>query len=705
MPQEKAATGFKNFFRIIRQSIRLKLMFSLGIFTLFILLVIGAYSLQNSTATLRDAMVRELLGKVEQESVLVLNLLKTVESDLMFLTQTPPIQGMIRASQNLNIDPLDGSSTAVWKSRLETIFENFALHKKHYRQIRFIGKDGHEQVRVDFQDGVVKTTPPERLQDKSKSGYFSKTASLEKHEFYISPLELNMEQGVIERPFLPVIRYATPVYDHENQFAGIVILNVFGEFLREILNKDNQHVSYLVNKDGYFLAHPDPAKEWGFALKHEHRIQNDFPEEAGTLLSGKPGFLEREDRLSVFFPLQVSSRFGVEWTFIVDANSDQIFLPIQSFQFGLMGVAGAILILSLLGAYFLAEKFTLPIRKAVEITNQLSQGDLSISIDVKSIDEIGQLLMAMQTMQSHWNQILGNIRDGAMQLTSSTNQISASSTEQSRNIEEQNDAITNFSAGLNELSATSNEMNLSADRVVESANQAIELASQGNKAIVISLNSIEEISSSNSNTSEKFTVLTEKVENIAKVMGTITKIADKTNLLSVNASIEAVKAGEFGKGFSVVASEIRRLADQTVLASEEISELINEIQKAANAAMMSMEKSSATTREGTRQINEAGDSIQALIDAVQEIGPMLVEMKVATEQQMDSARQMTDSIKQIQQMSNENKINAEQISETSIPLTHMAQDQLEIVQQFKVSTQLPLLSGKEEAEQNRLLKD
>lgn len=328
-------------------------------------------------------------------------------------------------------------------------------------------------------------------------------------------------------------------------------------------------------------------------------------------------------------------------------------------------------------------KMVFNLKQKVQLATRIANGDLSIEVILDSdIDELGKSFRGMIT---NWNRIVGEIRDGSMRLTTSTNQISAAATEQSRNIIQQNDALTNFSTGLNELSATSAEMGRSADNVVETSHKSIDLASVGNNAIGTSLKSIGEIQETNEGTSEKFTILVNKVENIAKVMGTITRIADKTNLLSVNASIEAVKAGEFGKGFSVVASEIRHLADQTVTATDEIKEFINDIQSAANAAMMSMEKSSATTKEGTKLVTEAGESIKNLIEAVQRTGPMLDEMRTAIKQQMEGTQQMTEIIGQIQQAANENKITTDQTTETTFNLSEMAQKQLEIVQQFKLN--------------------
>lgn len=667
------------------KSIRVKLMLGLGILIIFSLMLVGVYSNYKSSNALEKAIIHELLNKAEVDASQMLTRLQAIEADLRLLANVPPIQGIIRATQNRGRDPLDGSSLKLWQQRLRSIFLNMARYNKHYMQIRFIGANGMELIRVDSDGKNAKVIPPEKLQNKGKKSYFINTAALLRGKVYVSVLDLNMERGKIEQPFKPVIRYGTPVYDSNNLFQGIVIINVFGTHVLDILKEDiGKHV-YLINKKGYYLKHPDSVKEWGFMLKRETRLQNDFPEIADLIMSGKKGVQIVDNQILVFAPVVVSADFEIEWQVIYDMDQSTVMAPIADWRLGLFWVSMGILLVSLLSAYFFADRFTKPIREVVQLIDRIALGDLSVKVEVKSEDEIGLLLLSLKKMVETMNSLVGRLSESAMQLNASTNQISATAFEQVQNITTQNLSIQDFSAGVNELAATATELGRNTEQVVQTSRHAIELASQGAGATQSLLTSMERIRNTNEQTASKFSSLIEKVESIEKIVGTITNIADKTNLLSVNASIEAVKAGEFGKGFSVVAAEIRRLADKTVVASQEIADTISDIQKAATTAMSSMENLGTTTKEGIHTVNSAGDSFNALVNIVRTMGPSLEEMKDGTNQQANSTVQMAQSIKEIQQAADESKTGAEQTSETTTSLSSMAHEQLNMVQQFKLS--------------------
>ncbi len=364
-----------------------------------------------------------------------------------------------------------------------------------------------------------------------------------------------------------------------------------------------------------------------------------------------------------------------------------IFQQRQSFTS--MTIFGLITLIVIISLTYIINTNTKRIVALVQYSRILAKGDLSAETKQDSHDEIGRLSNNLNTMRESLYTLVNQIGHAAMQLHSSTNEILVSSQKQVHDTANQTTSINEFSASLNEMAATSNELGRNMDSIVKIVQNATDLAEQGAASIEASLNSMDNIHQANEITAEKFNLLLEKVETIAKVLSTITSIADKTNLLSVNASIEAVKAGEFGKGFGVVASEIRRLADRTMLASEEISDMITEIQKAANASMMSMDKSTAITKDGSIKVHEAGNSIQNLIEAVQDIGPRVGEMKEATDQQSEGTMQMTQAIQQIQESAANHKMNAEKNSETANILSDMSRQHFELVEPYTSVSSAP----------------
>jgi methyl-accepting chemotaxis protein len=273
----------------MNRSLRLKMMLLLGLLITGTLLGIGLSSHYISSSVLENATKSELQQWTNLQSKRILSFLNGVESDIHFLAKVVSTS-MIRVNKQNGRDSVADSSNDIWKTRLAKLFLHFAQSKPQYMQVRYLGKDGHELVRIDSDGTKAKVIEPDKLQNKSEYRYFSKTAKLSNHEIYISPLNLNQERGEIERPFKPVIRYATPIFDKENNtFEGIIVLNVFAKFILEPLDAKEDARIYLLNREGYYLKNSfDHSKEWDFMLKQETRIQRDFEEEFNQICPVMP---------------------------------------------------------------------------------------------------------------------------------------------------------------------------------------------------------------------------------------------------------------------------------------------------------------------------------------------------------------------------------------------------------------------------------
>ena len=198
---------------------------------------------------------------------------------------------------------------------LDEITENFKLfaeQKKIYDQIRFISIDGEEQVRVNFRDGSVHVVPEEGLQSKKDRYYFKDTIKLQKDEFFISPLDLNVERGVVERPLKPMIRLGMVVFDEQGIKRGVVILNFLA---RDMLKRFRRYAKdvvgsfRLIDRNGYWLSHELWEKEWGFMLERDDRIQNESPEEWRKILRREKGQFNSDKGLYSFttvYPVNIN---------------------------------------------------------------------------------------------------------------------------------------------------------------------------------------------------------------------------------------------------------------------------------------------------------------------------------------------------------------------------------------------------------------
>ncbi|MES9991227.1 MAG: PAS domain S-box protein [Candidatus Thiodiazotropha sp.] len=222
---------------------------------------------------------RELLNVGLARSALNRDL-SNVVSDIIFLSSYIERQGFTE----------DG---LLQKAQVGQLFYTFIKEKRLYDQVRFIDLDGKERVRVNFSSGQPELVLPAQLQDKSKRYYFTETMELKPGEIYISPLDLNVEEGEIERPYKSVMRFAVPIYLADEEKKGILVLNYLGERLLNDFNRAAANIAdhiHLLNAQGYWLSSPNQGDEWGFMLEHKRRYSDSHAEawrEIGDLGSGQ----------------------------------------------------------------------------------------------------------------------------------------------------------------------------------------------------------------------------------------------------------------------------------------------------------------------------------------------------------------------------------------------------------------------------------
>lgn len=282
------------------------------------------------------------------------------------------------------------------------------------------------------------------------------------------------------------------------------------------------------------------------------------------------------------------------------------------------------------------------------VIEQAAKGDLTGVLELSGdSDFICVLAKNVQTMLDNLNNLVSQVQRSGIQVTSSTTEIAATAKQQEATVTEQAATANEISTTAQEISATSQELvNTMGDvtNVVEStANEAANSQSSLNDME----NTMQTMMDATSNISTKLSVLSEKAANINSVVTTITKVADQTNLLSLNAAIEAEKAGEYGAGFSVVATEIRRLADQTAVATWDIEQMVKEMQTAVSAGVMGMDKFSEEVRGGVNDVQQVGSQLAGIIDAVQVMLPSIEAVHEGMQNQSLGAQQINESISQL----------------------------------------------------------
>jgi len=312
----------------------------------------------------------------------------------------------------------------------------------------------------------------------------------------------------------------------------------------------------------------------------------------------------------------------------------------------IVGIGVAAILASAVFAFWITRSITLPLQHAVRTAERVAGGDLSTRIEVGGRDETGQLLSALRNMMHSLAKIAGDVQNSGIQVNSSVTAIAATGKEQQATASEIAATTTEIGATSKEISATSRELVKTMNEVSAVADRSATLANSGQADLSRMEDTMRQVMEAATSINAKLAVLNEKASNINQVVTTITKVADQTNLLSLNAAIEAEKAGEYGRGFAVVASEIRRLADQTSVATYDIEQTVKEIQSAVSAGVMGMDKFSEEVRRGIQEVQHVGGELSQIIQQVQALAPRVESVNEGMQAQATGAEQISQALTQ-----------------------------------------------------------
>lgn len=314
----------------------------------------------------------------------------------------------------------------------------------------------------------------------------------------------------------------------------------------------------------------------------------------------------------------------------------------------------------LFGMHVLKEAMS-PIYKLMDVTKQLAEGNLSARAPVVYDDTIGSLSRSINTVAESFQELIGQLQWTGIQLTTSTTQIAAAAKQQEATVVQQEATTKEIAVTAREISATAKDFAKTMSEVSVSAEETSQLATLGKSAIDQMQSIIHLLVEASSNISGKLNVLNEKAGTITGVVTTISKVADQTNLLSLNAAIEAEKAGEHGRSFAVIAREIRHLADQTASATTDIENMVNEMVSAVSAGVMGVDKFSAEIQNAVSQVSAVSEHLTKIIEQVQN---------------------QTSSFESVNQGMQAQSLGAEQINESIIQLSEVAQQTADSIRQF-----------------------
>ncbi|HDX8377800.1 TPA: methyl-accepting chemotaxis protein [Aeromonas salmonicida] len=367
----------------------------------------------------------------------------------------------------------------------------------------------------------------------------------------------------------------------------------------------------------------------------------------------------------------------------MEKNSDQTYESAKQLS---VAIGLVTLIFVVLVAWYLTQQIKQPVNKLLELVGKVAAGDLAANLDLKwfNNDELGKLAKGFGEMQGNLRNLVSEVSGSVVQLSSAAEEISAVARQSASNMNNQQHELNQLATAMNEMQATVQEVSRNTSDAASAATQVSSSAELGANTVNDSIKRIEQVAGAIESTAVVIRQLGDDSRNIGMVLEVIRGIAEQTNLLALNAAIEAARAGEQGRGFAVVADEVRTLAKRTQDSTSQINTIIAELQQRAEQAGTTMQQSQEMMNSTVSTAREAGLSISEISNSVESISHMNIQIATATEEQGAVSEELNRNVVNISHASEEVAAGATQMAQACNDLNHLANQLQEMVRRFRV---------------------
>jgi methyl-accepting chemotaxis protein len=399
--------------------------------------------------------------------------------------------------------------------------------------------------------------------------------------------------------------------------------------------------------------------------------------EAGELARGASSkyFNQTLKALEAITSAQVKQTVAESASIAASSADSRIWIIIALFVCIVSGLIEAIVIARILSA---------PLRDLARKAEQIANGDLNVTIEQTSRDEVGQLSGSFATMTRNLRDVIGRLTETSHDLSSASNQLRITAEQMSTGTEEVAAQAGTVAVASEEMSATSSDIANNCHMAADSAQQAATTTQKGFDVVKETVNGIRQRGEEARANAKNIGSLGERSDQIGAIVATIEDIADQTNLLALNAAIEAARAGEQGRGFAVVADEVRALAERTTRATKEISGMIKAIQNETKSAIISMEDGVKGSEQGAAAASQLEPSLQAILEQVNAVSMQVSQIATAAEEQTATTSEITTNIHQITQVVLETSRGAQESASAASGLSRQAEELQSIVSKFRL---------------------
>ncbi len=510
-----------------------------------------------------------------------------------------------------------------------------------------------------------------------------------------------------------MLTVVAPIFSPDKKLLGMVTDDIELSDIQKFVSETKVGLtgwSFLLDQQGQYLAHPNADK-----LMKQTITADDNPSLAGigsTLLAESEGsgtFTDQNGVNRLFYQKIPETN----WTIALVMPENELYSPLRLLFFKLLAVSIAGLAVLILVIHLFSKSLAKQIDKANQLSVSLAQGDFTASMEIQTADEIGRMGERFNAMASTLRETLERVSYSSQQVAATSEQLMASAeqtshaTEQiaqsvqeiAHGTEQQVDATVKGSDVVTEIAKLIAQMENGIEIVSTSTTQANKQATEGNEMAIQAVQQMTAIHSQMGQTSAMVHTLGQRSQEIGEMISLITSIAAQTNLLALNAAIEAARAGEQGRGFAVVADEVRKLAEQSSSAAEQVSRIVADIQRDTEAAMAGMSQSESILGDGMRRVQSTGTAFEQISGSTERLSARTYELSTEMKQiseQMEAIITAIDHISVISERSASNSQNVaaaaeeqhasmQEISAAATMLAKMAEEMNDAIRVFKLS--------------------